>query len=195
MNSIFLLLASIGLTKKMWLGRRLQKNVLTIQNSIQAAWCYIYFPLPTSSGIPRFWMNPCQTGLVRSHHRPSRPLRNPSHSSQRSPPRPFWALPISCAKLLICLVTSQCFLHRTEGEISTLFGAVNHSTSPLVHWYHHYSIRLYSNSPTFLVITVKSLQGVHDNFMAGIFFFPFNSITFNYKNKQKSYLAVTTHFF
>lgn len=126
---------------------------------------------------------------------PPKPLRNPSHSSQRSPPRPFWALPISCAKLLICLVTSQCFLHRTEGEISTLFGAVNHSAPPLVHWYHHYSIRLYSNSPTFLVITVKSLQGVHDHFMAGIFFFPFNSIPFNYKNKQKSYLAVTTHFF
>lgn len=121
-------------------------------------WCYIFlFPLLTSSGIPRFWMNPCQTGLIRSHHRLSPPRRNPSHSSQRSPPHPFWALRISCAKLLICLVTSQCFLHGTEGKISTLLCAVNHSTPPLIHWYDHYSIRLHSNWPQFLVITVGGL--------------------------------------
>ncbi len=127
------------------------KNMLTIQNSSQVTRWYILFPLLTSSGIPRFWMNPCQTGFIRSHHRLSPPLQNPSHSSQRSPPHPFWALRISCAKLLICLVTSQCFLHGTEGEISTLLRAVNHSTLPLVHWYDHYSIRLHSNWPRFLV--------------------------------------------
>lgn len=114
-----------------------------------------FFPLLTSSGIPRFWMNPCQTGLIRSHHRPSPLLQNPSHSSQRSPPHPFWALGISCAKLLICLVTSQCFLHGTEGEISTLPRAVNHSALPLVHWYDHYSIRLHSNWPHLLVISIR----------------------------------------
>lgn len=108
----------------------------------------------TSSGIPRFWMKPCQTGLLRSHDRPSTPLQNSSHSSERSPPRPFWALCLSCAKLLICLVTSQCFLHGTEREISTLLCAVNHSTLPLLHWYHHYSIRLHSNSLQFLFIIV-----------------------------------------
>lgn len=97
-------------------------------------WYYIFFPLLTSSGIPRFWMNSCQTGLIRSHNR-------------RSPPHPFWALRISCAKLLICLVTSQCFLHGTEGKISTLLRAVNHSALPLIHWYDHYSIRLHSNWP------------------------------------------------
>lgn len=133
------------------------KNMLTIQNSFQVTWCYIFSPpLLTSSGIPRFWMNPCQTGLIRSHHRqpPPPPVPLPaetlSHSSQRSPPHPFWALRISCAKLLICLVTSQCFLHGTEGKISTLLRAVNHSTLPLVHWYDHYSIRLHSNWPHFL---------------------------------------------
>lgn len=120
-------------------------------------WCYIFLPLFTSSGIPRFWMNPCQTGLIRSHHRLSPPRCNPSHSSQRSPPHPFWALRISCAKLLICLVTSQCFLHGTEGEISTLLCAVNHSTPPLIHWYDHYSIRLHSNWPQILVITVRGI--------------------------------------
>lgn len=128
-------------------------------------WCYIFLPLFTSSGIPRFWMNLCQTGLIRSHHRLSPPRCNPSHSSQRSPPHPFWALRISCAKLLICLVTSQCFLHGTEGEISTLLCAVNHSTPPLIHWYDHYSIRLHSNWPQILVITVRgvaivSLKGI-----------------------------------
>lgn len=139
----------------MWPVRLWAKNMLTVQNTIQVTWCYIFFPLLTSSGIPRFWMNPCQTGLVRSHHRPSTLLQNPSHSSQRSPPHPFWALRISCAKLLICLVTSQCFLHGTEGEISTLPCAVNHSALPLVHWYDHYSIRLHSNWPQFLVITIR----------------------------------------
>ncbi|MED6232285.1 hypothetical protein ATANTOWER_026641, partial [Ataeniobius toweri] len=38
-----------------------------------------------------------------------------------STPSILSSLRLSCAKLLICLVTSQCFLHRTEGEISTLF--------------------------------------------------------------------------
>lgn len=156
-NSIFPLRAVSCEFKKTWLGRRWAKNMLTIQNSFQVTWWYIFFPLSTSSGIPRFWMNRCQTGLIRSHHRLSPPLQNPSHSSQRSPPHPFWALCISCAKLLICLVTSQCFLHGTEGEISTLLCAVNHSTLPLVHWYDHYSIRLHSNWPQFLVITVRGL--------------------------------------
>ena len=120
------------------------------RNAIRVKWCYIFSlffssPRLTCSGIPRFWMNPCQTGLVRSHHRPSPLLQNPSHSSQRSPPHPFWALGISCAKLLICLVTSRCFLHGTEGEISTLPCAVNHSALPLVRRYDHYSISLHSN--------------------------------------------------
>lgn len=85
-----------------------------------------------------------------------RPVPSPPktpHGSQRSPPRPFWALCISCAKLLICLVTSQCFLHGTHWEISTLLWAVNHSTLPLIHSYHHYSIRRHSNTPCFYLIT------------------------------------------
>lgn len=114
-----------------------------------------FFPLSTSTGIPRFWMNHCQTGLIRSQHRLSPPRQNPAHSSPRSPPRPFWALSISCAKLLICLVTSQCFLHGTEGKISTLLCAVNHSAPPLVHWYDHYSIRPHSGRPQLLVIKIR----------------------------------------
>lgn len=120
-------------------------------------WCYISFSLLTSNGIPSFWLNPCQTGLIRSHHRLSPPCHNPSHSSQRSPPHPFWAFRISCARLLICLVTYQCFLHGTEGKISLLLSAVNHSTPPLIHWYDHYSIRLHSNWPQLLVIPMKAL--------------------------------------
>lgn len=151
--------------KKKSLGRHWGKNMLTIQNSIQVTGITSFVPPFTSNGIPRFWKNLCQTGLRRSHHRLSPPHRKPSHSSQRSPPHPFWALCISCAKLLICLVTSQCFLHGTEGKISTLLWAVNHSTPPLIHWYDHYSIRLHSNWPQFMVIKMRGLEIVFTFFL------------------------------
>lgn len=116
---------------------------------------WLFLPLLTSSEIPRFWLNPCQTGFIRSRRRLYLfPTTTPPHHSQRSPPRPFWALCISCAKLLICLVTSQCFLHEREGKISTLLCAVNHSVPPLIHWYGHYSIRLHSNWPQILVFGI-----------------------------------------
>lgn len=94
----------------------------------------------------------------RTHKVTPQPVPSPSHSSQRSPPHPFWELCISCAKLLICLVTSQCFLHETEGEISTLLSAVNHSALPLVRWYDHYSIRRHSNKRQFLLITIRGCR-------------------------------------
>lgn len=130
------------------------EKTLTIQHSIEITDV-------TFSSPPNFqWNSQVLTEFLpnRTHKvtPPPVPLprHSPLHSSQRSPPGPFWAVRISCAKLLICLVTSQCFLHGTEGKISTLLCAVNHSAPPLIHWYGHYSIRLHSNWPQFLVIMV-----------------------------------------
>lgn len=164
--------------------------MLRVSNSIQATWCDI-FSLPfTSTGIPRFWMNRCQTRLIRSQTA-ARPLpsKTPPHSSQRSPPHPFRALRISCAKLLICPVTSQCFLHGTQGEISTLLCAVNHFTLPLLRWYDHYSIRRHSNWPPFWVTVIRG------GFLLFLFlcFFFFLSLKHPLKISKKHKLSILPH--